>query len=54
MNEEKLNPMLGYDKEQAKPKLLNNDAIFLLSFKTISPMPRKLSSHESNLNSDSF
>ena len=29
MNEEKLNPMLGYDKEQDKPKLLNNDAIFL-------------------------
>ena len=27
MNEEKLNPMLSYDKEQNKPKLLNDDAV---------------------------
>ena len=27
MNEEKINPMLSYDKKQNKPKLLNNEAI---------------------------
>ena len=29
MNERKLNPMLSYDKEQNKPKLLNDDAVHL-------------------------
>ena len=29
MNERKLNPMLSYDKEQDKPKLINDDAVFL-------------------------
>lgn len=28
MNEEKLNPMLSYDKEQKKPILLNDEAMF--------------------------
>ena len=27
MNEEKLNPMLSYDIQQNKPKLLNDDAV---------------------------
>tara|TARA_Y100000310_G_C20529478_1_gene737697 strand:- start:88 stop:414 length:327 start_codon:yes stop_codon:yes gene_type:complete len=27
MNERKLNPMLSYDKEQNKPKLINDEAI---------------------------
>jgi hypothetical protein len=29
MSEQKLNPMLSYDTEQDKPKLLNDDAVYL-------------------------
>ena len=29
MNEEKINPMLSYDKEEKKPILLNDEAVFV-------------------------